>query len=142
MSPYDNPDGGDQPEPDSSLAVPRSGSVDVCLRAIERIEQIVDEETLALRRNQAVDLSDFSRRKSHGLLDLTRGLRGLDAGSAGRAIEPRLRPLRAKLAENSAALRRHLDAVQEVSTILARAIRDGESDGTYSSAIRFNGTGQ
>ena len=93
-------------------------AVEVCLRAIERIEQIVDQETLVLSRNEAADLGEFSRRKSHGLLELTRGLRGLDPTSASRAIEPRLRPLRAKLADNSAALRRHLDAVQEISTIL------------------------
>jgi hypothetical protein len=114
-------------------------AVEACLRAIERIEQVVDQETLALRQNQTVDLDDFSRRKSHGLLDLTRGLRGLDAATAKRTMGQHLRALRVKLAENGAALHRHLDAVQEVSAILARAIREGESDGTYSSAIRFNG---
>ncbi len=103
---------------------------------------MVEQETLALKGNKAIDLADFSRRKSHGLLDLTRGLRGLDASTAKGLIEKRLRPLRVKLADNSAALRRHLDAVQEVSAILARAIRDGESDGTYSAAIRYNGGGR
>jgi hypothetical protein len=29
--------------------------------------------------------------------------------------------------------------VQEVSALMTRAIRDGESDGTYSTAIRFSG---
>jgi hypothetical protein len=122
-----------------AVAPAHPSAFEMCLRAIERIEEVVDQETQVLARNEAVDLAEFSRRKSHGLLDLTRGMRGLDPASLKGAIEPRLRPLRAKLAENSAALRRHLDAVQEVSAIMARAIREGESDGTYSSAIRFNG---
>jgi hypothetical protein len=112
---------------------------DACLRAIERVEQVIDSETAALRRNDAIDLADFNRRKSHGLLELTRGMRGLDGSEARQAIEARLRPLREKLAENGAVLRRHLDAVQEISSVLARTIRDGESDGTYSAAIRFTG---
>jgi hypothetical protein len=122
-----------------AFAPTHSLAVEACLRAIERIEEVVDQETLVLGRNKTADLTEFSRRKSHGLLDLTRGLRGLDSQSLTRAIEPRLRALRIKLTENSAALRRHLDAVQEVSSILSRAIRDSESDGTYSNAIRFNG---
>ena len=77
---------------ESQLALPQPrairAAVEACLRAIERIEQVVDQETLALRQNQTVDLDDFSRRKSHGLLDLTRGLRGLDAATAKRPIEP------------------------------------------------------
>jgi hypothetical protein len=116
-----------------------AAAADACLRAIERVEQVIDSETAALRRREAIDLADINRRKSHGLLELTRGMRGLDGPDAKRAIEERLRSLREKLADNGAVLRRHLDAVQEISTVLSRTIRDGESDGTYSAAIRFTG---
>ena len=55
-------------------------------------------------------------------------------GAAGQSLGPRLRSLQAKLRENSDVLRMHLEAVQEISSVMARAIRDGESDGTYSAA--------
>jgi hypothetical protein len=119
-----------------------TASFQACLKAIERIAQVVEDETAALNGNQAVDLGEFNRRKSQGLLELTRGLRGLEDAAARQAIERSLRPLRAKLEENSAVLRRHLSAVQEVTSIVARAIRDGESDGTYSAAIRFPARGR
>jgi hypothetical protein len=116
-------------------------AVDACLRAIERVEQVVEQETLALKQRKRDGLDDFNRRKSHGLLDLTRAVRALGAAPA-RGLQPRLQSLQAKLKENAAALKMHLEAVQEVSAVMARAIRDGESDGTYSAAIRFPGGGR
>jgi hypothetical protein len=117
-------------------------TVGAFLRAIERVEEVIDPETHALRHGESIDLAEFNRRKSHGLLELTRGIRNLNGPEAEEAIARRLRPLRAKLDENGALLRRHLDAVHEISNVLSRAIRDGESDGTYSAGIRFAGTRQ
>ena len=114
-------------------------AVEACLRAIERVEQIVDQETYALKRHERGNLGDFNHKKSHGLLELTRAIRTLGSPAAGQSLEPRLRTLQAKLKENGEVLKMHLEAVQEISTVMARAIRDGESDGTYSSAIRFSG---
>ena len=112
------------------------------MRAIERVEQVVDQETLALQRRELSSLGDFNHRKSHGLLELTRAIRSLDGHEAERNLAQRLRALQARLNENSSALQMHLKAVQEVSTLIARAIRDRESDGTYSAAIRFSGEKQ
>ena len=125
------------------LAASQSGTrspaaFEACLRAIERVEQVVDQETHALKRHERGKLDDFTRRKSHGLLELTRAVRTLDSG-AGQSLGPRLRALQAKLSENSAVLRMHLEAVQEISAVMAHAIRDGESDGTYSAALRPSG---
>ena len=114
-------------------------SFDACLRAIERVEQVVEQETLALERHQRSDLGDFNHRKSHGLLELTRAFRTLGTAAAGKDLEPRLGALQAKLRRNAAVLRMHLEAVQEISTVMAGAIRDGESDGTYSAAICLPG---
>ncbi len=126
-----------------SLPAPSApATVGAFLRAIERVEEVIEQETQALRQGESIDLAEFNRRKSHGLLELTRGIRNLEGAEARGAIEQRLRPLRAKLDENSALLRRHLDAVHEISNVLARAIRDGESDGTYSAGIRFAGARQ
>jgi hypothetical protein len=116
-----------------------SAAVEACLRAIERVEQLMDQETFALRQHQVSGLADFNHRKSHGLLELTRAIRSLGNAAAGHGLQPRLLSLQAKLRENADALSLHLRAVQEVSALVTRAIRDGESDGTYSAAIRFSG---
>jgi hypothetical protein len=109
-------------------------------RAIERLEEVVEQETAALKARATIDLTDFNNRKSQGLLDLNRALRGLDARGSKMAMA-RLAGLRAKLAINQAVLRMHLEAVREVTSVLADAIRDAESDGTYSPSIRGYGIG-
>jgi hypothetical protein len=108
-------------------------------RAIERLEEVVDQETAALKSRVGVDLADFSNRKSQGLLDLSRALRSHDGLARDKAALARLAGLRAKLDANRAALKIHLDAVREVATVLADAIRDAESDGTYSPGMRGGG---
>lgn len=108
-------------------------------RAIERLEEVVDEETAALRSRAAIDLRDFNNRKSQGLLELNRALRGLDGAARDKAVPGRLARLRAKLEVNRTVLETHLVAVREVATVLADAIRDAESDGTYSPSIRAGG---
>jgi hypothetical protein len=105
-------------------------------RAIARLEEVVEQETVALKGRSAIDLNDFNNRKSQGLLDLNRALRGLDAPSKDTAAMARLASLRAKLDANQAVLKMHLEAVREVARVLADAIRDAESDGTYSPSIR------
>src|SRR6185503_19748050 len=108
-------------------------------RVIERLEEVVDQETAALRNRTAIDLKDFNNRKSQGLLELNRALRGLDNPPKDRTVTTRLAGLRTKLDVNRAVLETHLAAVREVATVLADAIRDAESDGTYSPSIGAGG---
>jgi hypothetical protein len=136
-----------------SLPVPRQGgrglaagdgerpsaAADVLLKALDRIEQIVGQETALLRQAIPVDLRDFNHRKSHGLLELSRAMRGLDRAALGGEVEVRLRTLRLTLARNLEVLKVHVEAVQEVAGLMAHAVRDAESDGTYSVAARFAG---
>jgi hypothetical protein len=103
---------------------------------IQRLEEVVEQETAALKSNTAVDLNDFNNRKSQGLLDLNHALRQLGEAARDPAVATGLAGLRAKLAVNQTVLKMHLDAVREVSTIVADAIRESDSDGTYSQAIR------
>lgn len=105
-------------------------------RAIEYLGAIVDQETEALRTHAMIDLAEFNNRKNQGLLELNRALRGFDAGTASR-VGPRLADLRAKLDVNRRLLKTHLDAVREVASVVSEAIRDSDSDGTYSSRIGF-----
>lgn len=104
--------------------------------ALARLEEIVDQETAALRGYVAINLKDFNDRKNHALLELTRALRHLPGGKEGEALGGRVDRLRSKLELNRIVLRMHLEAVREVSTTISDAIRDAESDGTYSQAIR------
>lgn len=99
--------------------------------AIVRLEETLDEETAALRGRTAVDLKAFNDRKSHGLLELTRAMRVIEGAEPEPAVAARLSTLRGKLADNCAAIKLHLDAVREISTVVADAMRMAESDGTY-----------
>jgi hypothetical protein len=116
-------------------AQPASAANVLLDRAIRRLEQVLDEETAALRTRTAIDLREFNNRKSQGLLDFNKALRVLD-DTADRRLGARLAGLREKLDVNRAALKMHLDAVREISTIVADTIRNADSDGTYSQSIR------
>jgi hypothetical protein len=104
-------------------------------RCIVRLEDVVDQETAALKSRAAVDLSEFNNRKSQGLLDLSRSLRLFQGAAPSKAMFARLAGLRAKLDANRAVLKLHLEAVREIANIMSDAIRDAESDGTYSPAV-------
>jgi hypothetical protein len=121
-----------------SSATPRvqrqvpAATLTALMRAIERIEDLLDEETAALKNYRAIDLVSFIRRKSQGLLELTRAARALNGYDVGPAVTDRLEDLKEKLQQNQAVLQLHLEAVREVAELLTKAARDAESDGTYS----------
>ncbi len=102
---------------------------------IQRLEEIVDQETMALRSGKTVNLKEFNDRKSQALLELTRASRQMQGGAPDPALAKLVGALKVKLAVNQAALKMHLEAVREISTSLSDAIRQAESDGTYTQAI-------
>lgn len=104
--------------------------------AIERLEEVVEQETAALKARAGIDLRAFNDRKSQGLLELTRAMRHIEGAAPEPALLTRLARLRAKLEDNSAVLKLHLDAVREISDAMADAMRDAEHDGTYTRSIR------
>ncbi len=107
--------------------------------AIKRLVEVIDLETAALRERRPIDLTICNNRKSQGLLELDRALKLLDGADPGEPIKQALRALREKLETNREVLATHLDAVREVATIIAEAIRNVESDGTYSVSFRSKG---
>lgn len=123
------------PVPLASQGAIRAGSVPTLEISLQRLEEIVDQETLALRTHKAVSLKEFNDRKSQALLELTRALRQVQGGPPDPALAQRVGTLKVKLAVNQAVLRLHLEAVREISTSIADAIRQSESDGTYTQAI-------
>jgi hypothetical protein len=102
------------------------------LNAIERLTATIDEETDKLERRMQVDFDSFSQRKNRGLLELTRAMRLTQGVELDPRVIAHLTRLRASLVRNQAALQMHLDAVREVSAIIAKSIQEVESDGTYS----------
>ena len=109
------------------------------MEAVSRLEAVVEAETDLLRRNQPVKLDDFNHRKSRGLLELNRVIKGIDVRLLGEDGRARLETLRLKLEGNIGVLKMHLAAVREVAGLISTAIEEAESDGTYASKPAFMG---
>jgi hypothetical protein len=73
----------------------------------------------------------YSLRKNQGLLELNRLIPALGGATAAGPLREALADLHAKLEANRRALGVQLKACAAVSEIIARAIQDGQSDGTY-----------
>ncbi|VIO80391.1 hypothetical protein CI41S_72570 [Bradyrhizobium ivorense] len=109
----------------------RSDEVRGLLASIQRLEAVIEEETSALETGKKIDFDDFSARKSRSMLEFVRLMRARVYLGSEAEIAEEIRQLRDKLERNRAILERHYDAVREVATIIVRAIREAESDGTY-----------
>ncbi|RUV46222.1 MAG: hypothetical protein EOQ55_18805 [Mesorhizobium sp.] len=99
---------------------------------IGRIEEAVDEETVGIRSGTSYDLKASNARKSRYLYELTRALKGANEIEFLEQHREGLARLRQKLAKNEAAILAHLNAVNEVATLLKNAIQRADADGTYS----------
>ena len=99
---------------------------------IGRIVEAVAEETVGIKTDRGFDIKSSNARKSRYLYELTRAMKGI--GEADFLAEHRdgIRRLRDTLGRNEAAIRAHLNAVNEVATLMQNAIRHAETDGTYS----------
>lgn len=106
-------------------------AVTTLLSALARLEETVDAETAALEARSDIDLQEINRLKSRSLLELTRAARSMPQ-TRDNALSERVATLKDKLARNQRRISVHLEAVQEVTSILDRVMRDAESDGTYS----------
>ncbi|OAS27519.1 hypothetical protein [Methylobacterium platani] len=101
------------------------------LACVKRLEAVIEEETEALETRAPADLGDLNRRKSQGLLELTRLTRGLDVAALDATVAIHLARLRDKLARNQQVVALHLRALEEIDDTLAQAALAAESDGTY-----------
>jgi hypothetical protein len=113
-------------------AVGEDAAIGMILPIVDRLRQTVEAENGELSRSRAVDYHAHSQRKSQGLLELNRMRAALASASANPIARAALADLSAKLDLNRRLLRVQLRAAQTVSGILARAISEGQSDGTYS----------
>ena len=103
---------------------------------IGRIEEAIGEETVSIRTDIHFDIKASNARKSRYLYELTRALKGAREGAVPVEHRDGLIRLREKLADNEAAIRAHLSAVNEVANLMQNVIQSAENDGTYS-AVEF-----
>ncbi len=114
------------------VANPETSTLAAILPAVERLRDAVEAENAELARGGVSDYPAHSRRKSHGLLELNRMRAALASVSENGQAREALADLSSKLDLNRRLLEVQLRAARKVSSILAKAIRDGQSDGTYS----------
>ena len=111
------------------------GPLPFILAAIERLIDVIERETRDLAGPGPVDYRAHSQRKSQGLLELSR----LEPKLAGVRSHPRARAALAELLrrldDNQKLLHARLRAARTIADVLARASRDGQSDGTYSAHV-------
>jgi hypothetical protein len=100
--------------------------------ALYRLEKALDEENAALAAFDSRNLAEYSRIKTQSLLELDRSASVLSAEQSAPELAHVLENLRQKLELNRWLLLLHLEAAREITTVITSAIRDAESDGTYS----------
>lgn len=117
----------------------RSDEMRGLLAAIRRLEGIVEEETVALTTRQKIDFDDFSARKSRSMLEFVRLMRARMHLGVEIEVTDEIQRLREKLERNRSVLEMHYDAVREVASIIVKAIKEAESDGTYTGRAAQDG---
>ncbi|MBR0842586.1 flagellar biosynthesis protein FlgN [Bradyrhizobium liaoningense] len=132
------PNVGGEAEIDGADAA-RSDEVRGLLATIRRLESIVEEETVALSAGKKIDFDDFSARKSRSMLEFVRLMRANMHLGSEVEITAEVQRLREKLERNRSILEMHYDAVREVATIIVKAIKEVESDGTYTGRATQDG---
>ena len=103
-----------------------------CELLLDRLKLVVLEETDTLTAGGGSFHGQFTERKNQLLRDLLIAQRACGGSRAAAALAPKTRTLQKLLARNQRLLKAHIDAVREVSAIIVDAIRQAESDGTYS----------
>ena len=102
---------------------------------IERLIATLDAENRDLKQGRRVKYEAYSLSKNQGLLELNRLVPALSgAATAAGPLQDALAELHAKLEINRRSLAVQLKACEAVSEIITRAIRDGQSDGTYTAS--------
>ncbi len=109
------------------------------LPVVDRLRRTLDEENEDIGRRGSVDYHAYNLRKSQGLLELKRLAPALADMQVGPVLRVALADLYTKLETNRRLLRTQLKAAQAVANIIARAIRESQSDGTYSARSWLDG---
>lgn len=110
------------------------------LSLIERLRETLAAESADVVRRGRVDYEAYNWRKAQGLLELSRFTPVLALAHSHPALRAAVAGLNAALENNARVLSVQLKAAKAVADIVAQAVRDGQSDGTYS-AMAWRETG-
>lgn len=109
------------------------------LQVVERIDKVLKEEQSLVSRLEFADIDVLIARKSHLELELGRLMAYGQDAMKNSAVSRAMVKLKVDLSENAQLLRRHMDAVCEISSVVAEALEIASADGTYSNQPRRPG---
>ena len=107
---------------------------DAALSVLDHLAQTIAAETKEIAAGGPVAYETYSERKNQGFLELTRLLPSIECARSHEGLRGGLLDLIEKLEANRRALGFQLRAAVSVADIIARAIHEGQSDGTYTAA--------
>lgn len=113
--------------------------MEAILHLADLISEVVREEKSLIAAPEGADFSALVARKSHLALELGKLMQMAQGKVPNERVRQRLKTLAAELAANERLLRRHMDAVYEISSLIGEAIEQSTADGTYSSEIARRG---
>ncbi len=103
------------------------------------IGEVLEEEKAQIKRPESADFGALVARKSHLALELGRLMQVAQGQVPTEPVRQKVQKLALDLAANERLLRRHMDAVYEISNLIGDAIEQSTADGTYSSEIARRG---
>lgn len=103
------------------------------LHLLGRIEGVLEDERRVLAMGPIEDLDGIITRKNYLALDVTRMTSHVPGIQLDQMVRRSLERTTKQLAENAELLRRHIEAVGEISDLLGEIVNQASSDGTYTS---------
>ncbi|WP_313614056.1 hypothetical protein [Agrobacterium sp.] len=97
-----------------------------------RLETIIDNENEKIGKDPKFDLKVSNAHKSRCLYELTMLFRDTPHEEIASGYISQVRGIKEKLAVNARRVEAHLNAVRAVADLLKNAIREADTDGTYS----------
>jgi hypothetical protein len=134
-------DPSSQPWPPIGDVVPSESTplMEAILQLADWISEVVNEERTLIAQPEGVDFGALVARKSHLALELGKLMQVAERHVLTAVVKKRLQQLASELAANERLLRRHMDAVYEISSLIGDAIESTTADGTYSSEVARRG---
>lgn len=118
--------------PNNGPSTATSTSAQMLRQLVQRLEKVLDEESRHLGGIPFEDLEQVILRKDQLFLELARYAQSVDV----RALDAESRVLIERsvksLDANARNLRRHIDAVGEVTKLITEILSNSNADGTYS----------
>jgi hypothetical protein len=108
---------------------------DAILQVVERIDNVLREERNLLSSFDFKNMDALTARKCHLALELGRLVEHADDAAKSDFVHRSVSRLKADLVENAKLLQRHIDATNEISSILRQVIEADTADGTYTNQL-------